>query len=208
MLAMAAAAAGNLVSRRTLALQMRRVVFHTAGDDTPFRGLSDLPTVHVPLTRENLRPALLASGSIPLVLAGVPIPGATGMHRDGGVIDYHLDLDYGPGEGIVLYPHFYPHLVPGWFDKGLRWRRARGPNLRRMLILAPTPEFVARLPNAKIPDRKDFYRMRDGDRIAAWRKVVAAGAELAEELRELLAKGRMAELMQPLGRSRIRSNNS
>src|SRR5215211_7813340 len=54
---MAVAAAANVVSRRTLALQMRRCIFHTAGDDTPFRHLSDLPTVHRPLTRENLRPA-------------------------------------------------------------------------------------------------------------------------------------------------------
>ncbi|MBV9108462.1 MAG: hypothetical protein JO306_03520 [Gemmatimonadetes bacterium] len=199
MLGLAAAAAGNLLSRRTLAMHIRRVIFHTAGDESPFRGLRDFPTLHLPLTRENLRPALLASGSIPLVLEGVPIPGAAaGMHRDGGVIDYHLDFDYGPGEGIVLYPHFYPHIVPGWFDKALRWRRARGHNFRRALILAPSAEFVASLPNGKIPDRDDFYRMPDAERIPAWRKVVAASARLADELRELLATGRLADAVQPL----------
>ncbi|HEX6750830.1 MAG TPA: hypothetical protein VF092_26320 [Longimicrobium sp.] len=199
MVAMAAAAAGNLVSRRTLALQMRRVIFHTAGDDTPFRGLADLPTAHLPLTRENLRPALLASGSIPLVLEGVRIPGAPrGMHRDGGTVDYHLDFDYGPGTGLVLYPHFYPHIVPGWFDKALRWRRARGENFRRALILAPTADFVARLPGGKIPDRNDFYRMPDTQREAAWRKVVAASEELANELRELLASGLITDAVRPL----------
>ncbi len=198
-LAMAAAAAGNLLSRRTLALQMRRVIFHTAGDDSPFRALSDFPTLHLPLTRENLRPALLASGAIPLVLAGVPIPDAPrGIHRDGGIIDYHLDLEYGPGEGLVLYPHFYPHVVPGWFDRSLRWRRARAENFRRALILAPSADFVARLPFGKIPDRTDFSRLPDAERIAAWRRVVALSAELADELRELLATDRVAEAVQSL----------
>ncbi len=198
MLAMAAAAAGNLVSRRTLALQMRRVIFHTAGDDSPFAYLTDLPTTHVRLTRQNLRPALLATGSIPLVLQGVPIPEAAGIHRDGGVLDYHLDLAYGPGEGLVLYPHFSSHVLPGWFDKSLRWRRTRWANFRRALLLTPTDEFVATLPNRKIPDRNDFYRMGDAERIAAWRKTVAESARLADELRELMATGKLADAVRPL----------
>jgi hypothetical protein len=199
MLGLAAAAAGNLVSRRMLALQMRRVIFNTAGDASPFRALADLPTQHRPLTRGNLRHALLASGSIPMVLQGVPIPGEPpGIHRDGGVIDYHLDLDFGPGEGLVLYPHFYPHVVPGWFDKGLRWRRAGWQNFRRALILAPTPEFVARLPGGKIPDRNDFYRMPDAERIRVWRTVAAASAQLADELRELIATNRITDAVRPL----------
>ena len=199
MLGLAFAAAGNLVSRRTLGLHMRRVVFNTAGDDSPFRGLVDLPTEHRPLTRQNLRHALLASGSIPMVLQGVSIPDEpAGIHRDGGVIDYHLDLDFGPGQGIVLYPHFYAHVVPGWFDKGLAWRRARGHNFRRGLILAPTAEFVARLPGGKIPDRNDFYRMPDAERVRVWRATVAASAQLADELRELIATGRIAEYIRPL----------
>lgn len=199
LLGLAVAAAGNVVSRRTLGMHMRRIVFNTAGDDSPFRGLADFPTVHRPLTRQNLRHALLASGSIPMVLQGVPIPGEpAGIHRDGGVIDYHLDLDFGPGQGIVLYPHFYPHVVPGWFDKALAWRRAGWRNFGRALILAPTPEFVARLPGGKIPDRNDFYRMPDAERIRVWRGVVAASEQLADELRELIATGRVAGALQPL----------
>lgn len=199
MAALAFAAGGNLLTRRALALNMRRVVFHTAGDDSPFRGLADFPTAHLPLTRENLKPALLASASIPLVLSGVQVPGAPGgIHRDGGVIDYHLAFDFGPGEGLVLYPHFFPHLVPGWFDKGLPWRRARGVNVRRAVVLAPSPEFVARLPNRKIPDRNDFYRMPNDERIRVWRTVVDASEQLADELRELLATGRIADALQPM----------
>lgn len=199
MASLAVSASANLLTRRALGWQMRRVIFHTAGDDSPLRGLADLPTKHLPLTRENLRPALLASGSIPLVLSGVAVPGAPGgVHRDGGVIDYHLAFDFGPGEGLVLYPHFFPHIVPGWFDKGLPWRRARGINFRRALVLAPSAAFVARLPGGKIPDRNDFYRMPEPERIRVWRRVAAASEELADELRELIATHRVAEHARPM----------
>jgi hypothetical protein len=196
----ALAAAGNLVSRKALALHMRRHIFHSAGDASPFRALSDLPTVHVPLTRENLRAALLASGSIPLLMEGVKIPGTPrGVHWDGGVLDYHLDLDFGPGDGIVLYPHFYSHVVPGWFDKSLTWRRARGANFRRALLIAPSDSFVASLPNAKIPDRKDFFAMDEGKRLRAWQRVVDESERLGDELANLLATGRVVDRVEAWG---------
>jgi hypothetical protein len=78
-------------------LQLTRCIFHSAGADTPFAHLRDLPTVHRPLTRENVRAALRASGSIPLLMEGVRVPGAPGVHWDGGVLDYHLDLDFAGG---------------------------------------------------------------------------------------------------------------
>lgn len=192
-------AVGNLVSRRTLGLHLERVIFHSAGDTSPFLGLSDLPSVHLPLTRENLRPALLASGSIPLVLNGVRIPETgSGIYRDGGVSDYHLDLEFGPGEGLILYPHFYPYVVPGWFDKALRWRRAQPLNFRRALLIAPSADFIARLPFGRIPDRKDFTRLTDSERIRAWRQVVAEGQRMGDEWHELLATGRWEERVRPL----------
>lgn len=195
---MAMAAAGNLISRRSLAWQMKRCIFHSAGDETPFRHLSDLPTEHVALTRANLRPALLASGSIPMLVQGVKIPGTPrGVHWDGGVLDYHLDLDFGPGDGLVVYPHFYSHVVPGWFDKGLKWRRSRGANFRRALLIAPSDDFVASLPGGKIPDRSDFYSMTEARRQASWQHTVDASTRLGEELHELLATGRLAERVQP-----------
>lgn len=195
---LAIAAVGNLVTRRALALQMRRCIFHSAGDESPFKHLSDLPTTHIALTRENLRAALLASGSIPLLLEGVKIPGTPrGVHWDGGVLDYHLDLDFGAGSGLVLYPHFYSHVVPGWFDKSLTWRRATGDNFRRALLIAPSEAFVATLPNGKIPDRKDFYQLSDPERCNAWQAVVDASEQLGDELRELVTSGRVAERIVP-----------
>ena len=194
---MAVAAAGNLLSRRTLSLQLRRFIFHTAGDKTPFTGLEDFETIHVTLTRENIRAALLASASIPLVLEGVAIPGTGGVHWDGGVLDYHLDMNFGAGEGLVLYPHFYSHIVPGWFDKSLSWRRARVDNFRRALIIAPSDDFVAALPGGKIPDRKDFYTMPESERIPRWQQAVDASQRLGDELGELLASGRIAERVRP-----------
>ncbi|MGZ8470169.1 MAG: patatin-like phospholipase family protein [Gemmatirosa sp.] len=198
MAGLALVAAGNLLARRALALQMRRCIFHSAGDETPFAHLSDLPTTHVPLTRENLRAALLASGSIPLLLEGVKIPGTpSGVHWDGGVLDYHLDLDFGAGDGLVLYPHFYAHVVPGWFDRGLRWRLARGANFRRALLVAPSDAFVAALPGSKIPDRRDFHGMPETERMRRWQAVVDASARLGDELRTLIETGRIAEAVRP-----------
>ncbi|AKF86242.1 hypothetical protein SAMN05443572_103333 [Myxococcus fulvus] len=199
LLGLALCAMGNVVSRRSLSLHLRRVIFDTAGDTSPFVGQKDLPSVHLPLTKENLKPALIASGSIPLVLSGVRIPGAqTGVYRDGGVIDYHLDLDFGAGEGLVLYPHFYPYVVPGWFDKALRWRRAKPLNFRRALLISPSPELVARLPGGRIPDRADFERMSDTARIRAWNQVVSESERMGDELQELMTTGRLAEHVQPL----------
>jgi hypothetical protein len=196
--AIALTALGNLFSRRALAMQMRRCIFHTAGDTTPFARLADLPTAHVALTRENLRAALLASGSIPLTLEGVRVPGAPdGVHWDGGVLDYHLDLDFGAGDGLVLYPHFYEHVVPGWFDKGLRWRRASGANFGRALLIAPSDAFVATLPGGKIPDRRDFYTMPEAERMRRWQVVVEESERLGDELRELVISGRIADAIRP-----------
>ncbi len=192
------AAASNSVSRRTLALQFRRCIFHSSGDASPFLHLGDLPTTHVPLTRETLRPALLASGSIPLLLEGVKIPGTPrGVHWDGGVLDYHLDLDFGPGDGLVLYPHFYDTVVPGWFDKGLRWRRARGENFRRALLIAPSDAFVESLPGRKIPDRRDFHALDDAERVRRWDAVRMASERLGDTLRELVERDRLVDAVRP-----------
>jgi hypothetical protein len=196
---LAFAAVANAISRRSLRAQFQRVIFDAAGDAGPFRGLAGFATRHVPLTRENLRAVLIASGSIPLVLDGVRIPGAPpGIYRDGGVIDYHPDFDFGHGDGIVLYPHFYPHITPGWFDKGLPWRKPRAENFERVLLLAPGADFVTQLPGGKIPDRTDFYTHSEAERMRIWRQVREASRRLGDEFAELMATGRWMERVRPL----------
>jgi hypothetical protein len=131
-------------------------------------------------------------------MEGVKIPGTPrGAYWDGGVLDYHLDLDFGPGDGLVLYPHFYAHVVPGWFDRSLRWRRARGANFRRALLVAPSDAFVASLPGGKIPDRRDFYTLTESERIRRWQAALDTSARLGDELHELIETGRIVDAVQP-----------
>jgi hypothetical protein len=196
--AMAMAVVGNVIHRRSLGLQLQRVIFDAAGDASPFQRLRDLPTTRLRLDRDNLRAALLASGSIPLLMEGVRIPGDPGrLHWDGGVLDYHPDFDFGLGAGLVLYPHFYSHIVPGWFDKALPWRRASGANFGRVLLIAPSESFVASLPGGKIPDRRDFYALPDDVRMKRWQQVLDASARLGDELSELVLTGHIAERVLP-----------
>lgn len=191
---LALAAVGNAISRRSLGYSFERVIFETVVDDSPFRSLVDLPTHRLRLTAGNLRQALMASGAIPLVLQGVDIGGELpGVYRDGGIVDYHPQFDFGVGDGLVLYPHFYPHVVPGWFDKSLPWRKADPRRFDRVLMLAPTAEFIARLPGGRIPDRKDFHRYGNEERMRLWRRASDAGKQLGDEFRELLATGRWQE---------------
>ncbi len=192
------AAAANAFSRRSLALQFRRRIFHNAGSPSPFAHLQDLPTDHIALTANTLRDALLASGAIPMLLNGVRIASAPNdVHWDGGVLDYHPDLDFGRGDGLVLYPHFYPHVVPGWFDKRLPWRRAGAANFDRVLLVAPSPAFVATLPAGKIPDRQDFYAFDDTERGRRWQASLDASERLGDALRELLASDGVADAVRP-----------
>jgi len=182
--ALALAAAANAVSRRTLGTQFTRCLLRSGDEPSPFAHLDDLPTVHARLTRDNLRAALLASGSIPLLLEGVAVPDAPGrVHWDGGVTDYHLDLDFGAGDGLVLYPHFYAELTPGWFDKRLRHRRGRARTHSRTLLIAPSAEFVARLPGGRIPDRRDFFDCTPEERVRRWSAVLAESERLGDAWR-------------------------
>ena len=154
----------------------------------------------IALTRENLFDAIIASGSIPLVLSGVrDISGAQpGIYRDGGVIDYHLDLPHSSKERMTLFPHFYDRIVPGWFDKRLKWRRPHPGNVDRTILVSPSADFVAKLPNAKIPDRSDFVKLTPEARVKAWRTCVAACAALADEFNEVIEKQELAARLQPL----------
>lgn len=190
----------NLLSRRLLGLCFQRVVFHGGPLTKSVAKLDEFTTEFVRLRPANVRKALLASGSIPLVLEGVTdIPGApAGVYRDGGITDYHFDLPFHCGEGLVLYPHFYAHFIPGWFDKHLPWRRPRPEHFHNVLVLAPSREFVSQLPYGKIPDRKDFETMDYDTRAAYWQSVLSASAALGEEFAQMVRSGEGLDRIKPL----------
>ncbi len=194
------AAAGNVFSRRSLGLFFSRALFFDSRELPPFYNASGFPLHRVPLTAENLGDAVMASGAIPLVIAGVrDIAGAPpGMYRDGGVIDYHLDLPLSDPDRLTLFPHFFEQLTPGWFDKPLRYRRHGSDATDRTVLICPSPEFIASLPHGKVPDRHDFVNFEPAERERNWRRVVAECGRLADELHDVLANDRLAARLQLL----------
>jgi hypothetical protein len=205
----AQAALLNATSRERLAHMLERVVIGDARDPATWlrERFDGFTTRFAPLDQHNLAAALLASGTLPLVMLPVRgIAGApAGTYWDGGIIDYHLALPYARlGEGeLVLYPHFSRHIVPGWLDKTMPWRRAaRGARkhwLDNVILVAPTPEFVASLPRAKLPDRKDFayFGADHAARMRAWRTAVGKGARLRDEFAAFVDKPDLSRV-QPL----------
>ena len=191
----------NSVHRKGLGAWLERVVFSSPGAVLPF-GTKDFRTRQVALVEANFELALQASCSIPFMLEAVhDIPGAPrGAYWDGGITDYHLHLDYGNADGVVLYPHFQKAVVPGWLDKGLKWRHKPTRFLERMVVLAPDPEWVRKLPNGKLPDRNDFLRYGNdaAGRIAAWGTAAQEARRLADELAEWLHRGSPVADVQPL----------
>ena len=164
---------------------------------------ADYPTRQVALTEANFNLALQASCSIPFVLQAVhDIPGAPpGAYWDGGITDYHLHLDYnamGPAQGLVLYPHFQKAVVPGWLDKGLKWRHGGTHFLDSAIVLAPDPAWIAGLPNGKLPDRTDFTRYGTDlpARMKAWNLAASASRQLADEFAHRCALDPAGQLAQ------------
>lgn len=197
--ALVASALANAVSRRSLSAFWDRVVFHSGAQ--PGVVFRNLRTVNTRLTPENVCPSVLASGSIPLVMAGVPTPSGApaGNYRDGGITDYHFDLGFRHPEGLVLYPHFFPYLVPGWFDKSFRWRWVRGGAMQNVLLLAPSPQWVEKLPFGKIPDRDDFLKLTTDERLRYWNAVIDAGKSVADDFFEMWQTGTIADEMIEVG---------
>ncbi|MEJ2127424.1 MAG: patatin-like phospholipase family protein [Woeseiaceae bacterium] len=194
------AASLNLVSRRTLGWFFERALFFDARDLPPFFDAEGFRLQRVILRDNNLLDAIVATGSIPLVLNGVrDIEGALhGVYRDGGVIDYHLDLPQADEDRLALYPHFYDYIVPGWFDKKLSWRRPDPAHVDRTILVSPSQEFVAGLPNNKVPDRTDFETFTPEERMRLWRQVVAECRRLADELNDVMEKGQLESRLRPL----------
>ncbi|MGF6272287.1 hypothetical protein ABIB38_000629 [Massilia sp. UYP11] len=193
------AALHNAGSRGWLARLLERVVISDARSKAPWlRERFDGFNTHFSnLTRANLAPGLLASGTLPLLMKAVTgiAEAPAGSYWDGGIIDYHLALPYSRATGeLVLYPHFSEHIVPGWLDKGFPWRRAaRGANrgwLDNVLLVAPSREFLRTLPRAKLPDRADFtfYGLNHDERARTWKRAIGEGERLRDELAEFVLR--------------------
>lgn len=191
----------NLLARSRLGRHFERVILHDARLAPPLAALTDFRSHFHTLDVGNLRQALLASGSIPMVMEAIrEIPGVgTGTFRDGGLLDYHLDLPY-QSDGLVLYPHFSERVIPGWFDKSLFWRKANAEQLQDVVLVAPSADYLQRLPHRKLPDRSDFKRYLGDDdgRERYWRQAMAESVRLGDEFLELAQKGNVAERLQPL----------
>ncbi len=186
------AAVTNMASRRAMGAWLERVVFSDPRDALPF-ALDDFRTVHAPLRDDNLRASILASCTVPFWLESVrDIPGAPrGAYWDGGITDYHLHLRYAAmTDGLVLYPHFQPRVIPGWLDKGLKHRHRASPWLDNLVLLCPSREWIESLPARKLPDRNDFkaYGEDHAGRRAAWQRAVDEGQRMADEMATLLER--------------------
>ncbi len=203
LLGLGMAALANSVHRNLIGLFFERCLFSHPKTHPPFWGMNQASIHRVTLAEKNMRPALMASGAIPMVMEGVTgIPGAPpGMYRDGGITDYHLDVPFLQADaGLVLYPHYMPRIIPGWFDKQLKWRKPSPENMTNVVMISPSEEFIRKLPLHKIPDRNDFwlFEKKDAERIAYWKTVVAESKRLADEFEDATATGRIREMARPL----------
>ncbi|MCK5311904.1 MAG: patatin-like phospholipase family protein [Desulfobacteraceae bacterium] len=191
----------NLISRNLLGHFFERALFCTPSDSPPFAAMNQFPINLYNLTPSNFKQALISSGSIPIVMEGISnIDGAQGCFRDGGILDYHLDIPFLPdSDDFVLYPHFYEKITPGWFDKSLN-RKPSKKNMENVILIAPSDRFVASLPMGKIPDRKDFYAFKgkDKERQDYWKTVVKRNRQLGDEFSEAVLSGQIRNIIKPL----------
>jgi hypothetical protein len=188
----------NRRDRAKLKSQYERFVFHSPYSSLNFTDPASIPTKSLNLTEKNIKSALLASGSIPLVMEGIKdIPEAPkGMYRDGGIIDYHFDLNIN-NSGLILYPHFNSAPKSGWFDKGSS-RQPKSEHYDRTVLICPSPEFVSTLPYGKIPDRTDFTELDASTRIRYWKTVFSETQKTADTLSGWLNSGEFVKHIKPM----------
>ena len=202
----------NAVHHRAMGALLERVNFSTTAGPRSDAGAALFFAIHGYRTRQvrldemNFNAPLQASCSIPFVLRSVhDIPGAPpGAYWDGGITDYHLHLNYNAvapasepdAPGLVLYPHFQKAIVPGWLDKGLKWRHHATHFLDNVIVLAPDPAWVKTLPYGKLPDRTDFTRYgKDlAGRVKAWSLAVDASRSLVDEFQGWIERHDMSRV--------------
>lgn len=205
----------NKIDRKLLTNQYQRYIFRNPSSKLSINDPYQFHNTYQDLTIDNIKDALLASGSIPMVMSKVSnIAGANkGAYRDGGIIDYHFDLSLTnsstkeeelaevtevsknnikitspfKAKNLVLYPHFSNTVKAGWFDKNSQ-RKVLDKSYENTVLLAPSQKFINSLPYKKIPDRTDFTTMDADTRIKYWEKVLTETDRMAEDFNDFIVR--------------------
>ncbi len=193
----------NLFSRNNLYKFAERVVFYDGSKPPPFCLHPNYRGRFVKINEANFKFAVMASGAIPLVVAGVKnIFGAPrGVYRDGGLIDYHLTHQFAQAENdLVLFFHHQERIIPGWLDKKLKRRTPDEDTLANVVMIFPSQSFIEKLPDGKVPDRDDFITYVDdpAQRIRKWNQAVELSAPLGEDFLELVESGKIRDVVEKL----------
>lgn len=191
----------NAIHPSLMSLFYDRAIFHSSNLKPNFVS-KNYKGILAKIDEKNIRQVALATGSLPYLIRGVSnISGAPeGVYRDGGLINYQLNQEYGPGEGLTLFFHYQDRITPGWFDKKLRWRKPSKKILNSVLQIYPDECFTEILPGKKIPDRNDFLTFADNpsERIRRWDEVCRKSEILAEDFMESLESGQIRNRVEPL----------
>lgn len=190
----------NAFDRRLLKWVIRRCLFSVLPHPTlsPLGEDWDaLGAERVALGPENFYQALMATGSIPLVLEGESsIPGSpSGHHLDGGWIDYHFEIE---SPGPILYPHFDPNPIPGWLDKFPPYRKITRRARENLCLILPSEELLALFPTQDYPCREDFHKYPNAIRVKLWRETLEVAKRVESELMACLESGQLPNVGKPL----------
>jgi hypothetical protein len=193
----------NFFSRNNLYNFADRVVFYNGSKPPPFCFQPQFRGKYVRLNEVNFKYAVMASGAIPLIVAGVKnIFGAPrGIYRDGGLIDYHLSHQFAAKENeLVLFFHHQERIIPGWLDKKNKRRVPDEQTLNNVVMVFPSQSFIEKLPGEKVPDRDDFLTYIDDgrERIKNWNKAVELSQPLGEDFLELVQSGEIRDRVERL----------
>lgn len=195
----------NIINANGMKMFFERNVFYDKRDTMPLLNNENIKIKKNVLNEHNFRKAIMASGSIPMFMPGVDNIHGTmpGVYRDGGLLDYHLDIPFLEKEddnNLVLYPHFFDKIIPGWFDKKLKNRKPKKDNISNVVLISPSQQFVESLPFGKIPDRIDFktFQGNEKERNKYWNKVIKENMRLGEEFWDAVQSKKIKDIVQPL----------
>ena len=100
----------------------------------------------------------------------------------------------------MLFFHHQERIIPGWLDKKIVRRVTDAETLSNVLMVFPSQSFIEKLPGEKVPDRTDLLTFIDDQetRIKNWRKAVELSAPLGEDFLELVASGKLRDVVEKI----------